>query len=429
MRLPAALWFLLGILVGALGCEPIAMAKEKTVALMWVGNLDQRTERVTKDTMSNRVATGLLRRLRDLAPEVKVELRRDVPSYREATRLFNVFQSEVDGLVFLGSGGAQFLAKANPKIPCFVGGCNDPKRLGALKNLAAPDGKITGVTYYLPYEKRFELIKVLFPAAKSIGLIAEKGHPGGAIDREGTREQCLKHGMAYSEVVAGGLAELIEGTRTILGKVDLIIVSSTGLTMDNTVTLVTEANKSKTPLFSYAEKPVTTGAVAGLAVRDEFLGERLADSVVEVVAKGKPVSQIPVKTDPDPAIMINEGMRTMLGLTFPRDIMSRAVVVKQWSPQQKAREWATKHDGERRTSQDNGGWSEPIIVSKVFGKSSGGQPFFKRVSPGRLSATRLRLVFRYHHQNPQCGSLSVDMLAGWAYCSGQVKYQLCHHPG
>ncbi len=328
MKRMVCCWFVLGVLVVVAGWASTAAAKEKTVGLMWVGTLDQQTERVTKDTMSNRVAAGFLRRVRDIAPDAKIEMRRDVPSYREATRLFNVFQSEADGLVFLGSGGAAFLAKAGPKIPCFVGGCNDPTQLGAVKNPAAPEGNITGVTYHIPYEKRFQTIKELFPAVKSVALIVEKGHPGGEIDREGTREQCRKLGLTYSEVVAGGMDDLVAGVRTILGKVDLIIISSTGLVMDNTVTIATVANKTKTPMFSYAEKPVTTGAVAGLAARDEYLGERLADSVVDVVVKGKPVSQVPVRTDPEPVIMVNEGMRTMLGLTFPEAIMKRAILVK-----------------------------------------------------------------------------------------------------
>ena len=98
--------------------------------------------------------------------------------------------------------------------------------------------------------------------------------------------------------------------------------------MDHTVNLVTEANKTKTPIFSYAEKPVAMGAVAGLVVRDEYLGERLAESVVDVVLRGMPVSQVPVKTDPEPLILVNKEMKSMLGLTFPEEIMKKAKLVK-----------------------------------------------------------------------------------------------------
>ena len=70
------------------------------------------------------------------------------------------------------------------------------------------------------------------------------------------------------------------------------------------------------------------GAVAALAARDEYLGEQLADSVVDVVVKGKPVSQVPVKMDPNPPLFVNEHMMTMLELRFPASVMKTAEKVE-----------------------------------------------------------------------------------------------------
>ncbi|MEW6347444.1 MAG: hypothetical protein AB1646_00150 [Thermodesulfobacteriota bacterium] len=45
----------------------------------------------------------------------------------------------------------------------------------------------------------------------------------------------------------------------------------------------------------------------------------------------------------------------------------------------------TNYESDGPTSRESAAWSEPPDVSKVFGRGSGGQPFFKRVSPGELS--------------------------------------------
>jgi putative ABC transport system substrate-binding protein len=234
----------------------------------------------------------------------------------------------VDGIVFLRSSGAKFLASADPKIPCFVGGCNNPAELGAIKNLNAPEGKITGVTYFIPYDKRFEIIRSLFPNTKSIGLLLEKGHPSTPIEQHGTREQCDRLGIAYHDVVASNLQELLDGTRRMLGSVDLIIIGNARLAMDNLVNLLPILNQAKVPTFSFAMEPVKSGAVAGMAADDAKLGRLLAQSVVDVVVKGKPVSQVPVKTDPDPRISINEEMMHSLGLKFPDALMKKAELVR-----------------------------------------------------------------------------------------------------
>jgi len=194
--------------------------------------------------------------------------------------------------------------------------------------LDAPEGRVTGVTYFIPYEKRFELIKSLFPNAKRVGLLVEKGHPSTPIEQQGTREQCDRLGITYNEVVAADLKDLLDGTRRLLGSIDLFIISSTRLVMDNLVNLLPIVNPAKVPTFSYADAPVKAGAVAGMAADDAKLGGFLAESVVDVVVKGKPVAQVPVKTDPDPRISINEAMMNSLGLKFPDALLKKAELVR-----------------------------------------------------------------------------------------------------
>ncbi|MGO9569652.1 MAG: ABC transporter substrate-binding protein [Desulfomonilaceae bacterium] len=278
--------------------------------------------------MTTNVAMGLLPGLRQLAPDLKVTLYRELKDIQAAENIFRECEPRVDGIVFLRSSGAKFLASVDPKVPCFVGGCNNPQELGTIKNLNAPEGKVTGVTYFIPYEKRFEIIKSLFPNTKRIGLLLEKGHASTPIEQHGTREQCDRLGIVYNDVVASNLQELLDGTRRLLASVDLIIIGNARLAMDNFVNLLPLLNPAKIPTFSFAEEPVKAGAVAGVAADDAKLGKFLAESVVDVVVKGKPVSQVPVKTDPDPRISINETMMNSLKLKFPDALLKKAELVR-----------------------------------------------------------------------------------------------------
>jgi putative tryptophan/tyrosine transport system substrate-binding protein len=299
--------FTLLVLVISMAFPWNSHAGPKKIAVIWDG----------KSIMPNNVNSAFLPRLRQLAPDVQVEVHRQLKDIQEAERVFRDCETRVDGIVFLRSSGAEFLAKAKPKIPCFIGACNNPVDLGAVKNLNAPEGNITGVTYFIPYDKRFDIITALFPGIKSIGLLVERGHPSGPIEQKGTQQEAARRGFRYQEVVASDLNQLMEGTRKLAGTVDLLIVTNTRLVMDNTVSLLQISNPAKTPLFSYADTPVKSGAVAGLAADDFKLGSLLADSVFDVVVKGKPVSQVPVRMDPDPRISINDSIVRTLGLKFP----------------------------------------------------------------------------------------------------------------
>jgi putative tryptophan/tyrosine transport system substrate-binding protein len=302
----------------ALACPLSADAAEKKIAVMWEG----------QSLAPNDVFLGLSAKLRETAPGVKIELRRNLKDMAEAERVFREFESTMDGIVFLRSTGAQFLAKIDPKVPVFVGACNNPAELGAVKNLNAPEGKVTGVTHFVPFETRFKILTGLFPNVKSVGLLLQKGHPGSAIDDEGTRAECQKRGITYYPVMASNPAELVEEMKKLRGKVDLFIISTTKLAFSNVTVIVGEGMASKTPVFSYFSDCAKKGAVADLFIDQIKQGQMLADSVSEVMLKGRPVSQVPVKLERNPTLVINESSMRLLGLKFPDTILKEAQIVQ-----------------------------------------------------------------------------------------------------
>ncbi len=312
-KLILALFVFLNILVG--GSLVIAHAKE--IAVIWD----------TKSAMPTNVNMALMAKLRELAPDLKVTPYAELKDMEEAKKVFHQCESSMDGIVFLRSSGAQYLSTIQPKVPCFIGACNNPVEIGVIKNLNAPEGMVTGVTYFIPYEQRFRIIRSLFPNVKSLGLLVEKGHPSGPIEQAGTREQCQRQGITYHEVVASDLKQLIEGTKS-LGKIDLLILTNTKLVMDHVVGLLMITNPARIPMFSFADLPVNAGAVAGIAADDLKLGAMLAQSVADVVVHGKAISQVPVKMDPQPKLTVNEGMMRGLGLQFPEAMLKEAEIVR-----------------------------------------------------------------------------------------------------
>ena len=105
-------------------------AAEKKVVLMWVGQAG----------MAKRVASGFIQRMRETAPNVEIVQHRELTDMRQGEQLFTQYETSSDGIVFLRSNGAEFLGRLSSpaKVPCFVGGCNNPQELGAIRNLDAP---------------------------------------------------------------------------------------------------------------------------------------------------------------------------------------------------------------------------------------------------------------------------------------------------
>ena len=177
----------------------IANAGEKSVGIMWMG----------KSGMAKRVSKGLTARLREKAPDINLEFKMELDGESEAVPIYKAWQESKDGIVFLRSTGAKYMGENPPKIPGFIGGCSNPVALGAVRNMDAPEGNITGVTYHIHARKKIELFKKLFPNMKSVGLIVEEGHPSALIDREETKAGCEALGISYHEAICSSENEIL----------------------------------------------------------------------------------------------------------------------------------------------------------------------------------------------------------------------------
>ncbi|MCP4686465.1 MAG: hypothetical protein GY859_00340, partial [Desulfobacterales bacterium] len=83
-----------------------------------------------------------------------------------------------------------------------------------------------------------------------------------------------------------------------------------------------------TPVFSYSSKPVKDGALGGFVADDGALGYMLAQTVVDVLIKGKAIKDAPVKVDPDPKFYVNAKSAEALGVEIPYEILEAAELIE-----------------------------------------------------------------------------------------------------
>lgn len=297
----------------------VAEAQTKKVGVMWIG----------KSSMARRNYDGFRARLVTVAPNIKITPKKEIATAAAAEAVLRDFEKTQDAIVVIRSNGAELLARMDPKptIPCFFGGTTDPMALGVLQNLDRPEGNSTGVTYFVPFDKIFNVISTCFPNLRSVGFLGEKGHPGTAVDQKGTKTECARRGIKYFDAICSNSDEVKRAAAVLVKKADILLVSNQSLINRNVSTILQVTNKSNTPIVSYVENPVKTGAVLGISVDHEKMGKWLADSVVDVLVRGMRIQEVPVKTEPNPGIVVNEIMMKSLGLSFPESIMQKARII------------------------------------------------------------------------------------------------------
>ncbi len=294
-----------------------AQVKEYKIGVAWQG----------KSGMAKRVFQGLRDMIETNAPQISIELRQDLPSEKILHQVVTRFQAEKTAMVLLRSSGVTYLKKHPISIPTFIGGCNDPIALGLITNRDAPSGLITGVTYAISHERQFEIFKRLLPHLRSILLLTEKEHPGGLVDRNGTRAACKKFGISYHETICASLEEATHAVISYAGTVDAVIIGNQARLFDNAVDIIVAAGK--TPVLAYTRRPVYDGALSALSADDVKLGRMLGKSIIDVVIGKKPIKAVPIKYDQHPKLYINIDVVRKEGRQIPFDILYDAEIVEK----------------------------------------------------------------------------------------------------
>ncbi len=302
-------------LLFVLFCIPSA-ANATDIGLAWAG----------KSGMAKRVYQGFEKGMKEFAPQVNIEVKKELGSVNELASVVKVWEGQKDGMVLLRSNAAKWLGKNNPTIPTFIGGCNNPEQLGAIQNLSAPEGKITGVTYYLPPEIQFEVFQAILPDMKGVLLLLGKGNPSAIVDQKGTQQVCKQLGLAFQNVECETLDDALAAVKAIKDDTTAVVIGNQSLLMDNADKLVEVAGS--TPVVAYSDRAVKQGALGGFVADDEKLGYMLAQTVVDVLINGKSTGSVPVKFDEDPKFFVNLKTAEKLGVELPYAILQAATIIE-----------------------------------------------------------------------------------------------------
>lgn len=281
-----------------------------------------------KSGMAQRVYKSMVKELGEHAPDLNIEARIDLADAASALPIYQRFLHEKKAVVFLRSDGARYMVQRPPGIPGFFGAAYHPVSLGVVDDLEQPNGMLTGVSYFVPISKQFDMYEKLFPNLQAIGLLVKADHPSSPVEQADTRAECERRGIRYLDTVCADKRSLVRGVRQLLEEgAEVLILGNQNLLIDNGA--VVSSLAGTTPVMSYSEKPITQRvALGGLVASDAKLGVMLAHSILAVVREGQPIGSIPVGLDPEPRLLIDPARAAKLGIVLSDEIISSMETVR-----------------------------------------------------------------------------------------------------
>ena len=204
----------------------------------------------------------------------------------------------------------------------------DPLHAGLVTNLSRPGGNITGITLDPGIEvwgKRLEILKEAIPSTTKAAFLGMRGGWEGSSGQV-LRDAASRLGISllFTLPEKGTPAEIERAFAEIeQQRPDALLVSGEGDLYANRQLIAELSVKTRLPAMCPYRDHVEAGALMGYAVDLAELLRRMADDVHQILKGAKP-GDIPIYQPTKFELLINVKTAKTLGLTLPRELLTRA---------------------------------------------------------------------------------------------------------
>ena len=226
-------------------------------------------------------------------------------------------------LIGIATPAAQGLANATTELPIIMGAVTDPVGANLVTDLKNPGGNITGVSDQTPVADTVSLIKEITPDAKTIGVLYSSNEDNSKIQVAEFKAAAEEAGYTVLEYAVASSNELASTVEVASSKVDAFFTP-----VDNTVasafsTVVSVANKSKTPIFTSVEDMVEGGGIASVTLNQYDLGVATGKMAAKILDGANP-ADTPVQIFNEGTVVVNQKVAKELGITLSDDVINQA---------------------------------------------------------------------------------------------------------
>lgn len=226
-------------------------------------------------------------------------------------------------LIGIATPAAQGLANATTELPIIMGAVTDPVGANLVTDLKNPGGNITGVSDQTPVADTVSLIKEITPNAKTIGVLYSSNEDNSKIQVAEFKAAAEEAGYTVLEYAVASSNELASTVEVASSKVDALFTP-----VDNTVasafsTVVSVANKSKTPIFTSVEDMVEGGGIASVTLSQYDLGVATGKMAAKILDGAHP-ADTPVQIFNEGTVVVNQKVAKELGITLSDDVINQA---------------------------------------------------------------------------------------------------------
>lgn len=235
--------------------------------------------------------------------------------------------AKVDVILSMDTPSMVTAAGLTKTIPIVEVAATYPERSGVIQSKAHPGTNVTGGTDYVDPKLTMDTITQALPNLKALGMIYNPSEQNSTAFMTDIRPELASRNIKLVEVTVTGTADVQIAARSLVGRVDAILLGPDNTAIAAAATVADIAKKNKIPFVSDISGVAAKGALLDLGVDYLVLGQQAGQDACDILTKGKNPADIPILGVPRPILTVNTTTAAAIGITLPSSIMSKAQTV------------------------------------------------------------------------------------------------------
>lgn len=312
------------LVVSLVGCKSVDTSKDDKIEI----GITQITEHPALDLARE----GFIKALKDNGFEdgnnIEIDFQSaqgDIPTSQTIAQ--NFVSQNKDIIFAISTPSAQSAFNSTKEIPILITAVTDPVEAGIVKSIEKTQTNVTGTSDITPVSKQFELIKMLVPNAKKVGVIYNTSEINSKIQVDMAKEEAKKVGFDIEEVGVSSVNEVAQAMDKLIQSVDVVYTPADNIVASSMSLIANKCNEKNIPIIGAEESHVKLGALATEGIDYKQLGYETGLMAVEVL-NGKKPQDMSIEHIKKTTLVINEEVAEKLNIQIPNDLKSKAQLVK-----------------------------------------------------------------------------------------------------
>ena len=256
---------------------------------------------------------------------IKIDFQNASGEVANCQQICEIFNGTSDIVLAIATPAAQSAVNVfqETDVPVLFTAVTDAVGAGLVESNENPGKNVTGTLDMPVIADQIAVIKDVLPEAETLAILYTSSEANSAIQAEEAKAAAEALGMNVIIQTSSTSNDIPQVLASVAGTADAIYIPSDNAFANAMTTVNATAVENQLPVFVAFEAGIKEGGIATTAINYYELGKQTAAQAVRII-EGESAADIPVETQKECALVVNETFAKSVGVEIPAEILEKA---------------------------------------------------------------------------------------------------------